>query len=195
MFNPLKNMNMNEKHPFEAFLPELSKILILGSFPCGNQEVGYGKWFYCGSGRNDFWRLLSKVFNLPVDTKEEMEELCKKNRIAITDIAFEVNRKKGTCSDSNLEIILVNRKPIQNCLDLGIDCVYCTSKFVEKLFKDNFPDYTGKTTTLLSPSPTVNRFIGGLDEYKNLKQTKQLENPFDYKLLKYKEAFNKNDNR
>jgi hypothetical protein len=80
------------------------------------------------------------------------------------------------------------------CLEAGIASVYFTSKFVEKHFKKNFPDINVTTIRLLSPSPAINRYIVGLKEYKEFKIQKENFTPFDFKLIKYKEAFSLNDN-
>ena len=182
-----------EKHPFGYYLPEKSEKLIIGSFPCFNGE-NYGDWFYSGSGRSDFWQLLSDLFDCPVNSRKDKEELRKINGIAITDIASKIRRKKGNCSDANLEVIEFNKEAIDLCLDRGIKELFFTSKFVEKHFLKCFPEIQLPSFVLLSPSPAANIFIAGLGEYKNLKETGSLSTPYEYRLLKYRQAFNLNDN-
>src|SRR5438552_14377458 len=100
---------MIETNPFLYFLPRKPEKLIIGSFPCFNGK-DYGNWFYSGSGKNHFWRLLSELLNMPAESREEKQKLCTTNHIALTDIAFKIRRKKGNCSDSNLKIIEFNHK-------------------------------------------------------------------------------------
>ncbi|MDN5201192.1 hypothetical protein QQ008_07460 [Fulvivirgaceae bacterium BMA10] len=178
---------MIEEHPFKYFLPENPNKLIIGSFPCFN-GIDYGDWFYSGSGKNDFWELLSKVFQLPAKTRNHKEELCRKNRIGITDIALKIKRKKGNCSDSNLEIIEYNLDNIKLCLSKGIDTIFFTSKFVDKHFSSQFTNLGIPTIVLLSPSPAANTYIATLHEYKKLLNSKLISGTFEYRLLKYKEA-------
>jgi G:T/U-mismatch repair DNA glycosylase len=139
---------MIEEHPFNYFKTEETNKLIIGSFPCFN-GADYGDWFYSGSGKNDFWKLLSEVFSHPISTLEEKKELCIQNKIGIADIALKIRRKKDNCSDSNLEILEYNNSVIELCLKNGIDRIFFTSKFVEKHFKNQFPSITIKSTVLL----------------------------------------------
>lgn len=181
---------MAETHPFKYYLPPDADKLIIGSFPCFN-GTDYGDWFYSGSGKSDFWRLISEVFGLPANTRQEKEQLCMQNGIAITDIAYKVTRKKGNCSDSNLEIIEANTTYMAKCLDTGIQKIFFTSKFVENFFLKNFLHTLIPSTVLISPSPAANRYIGGLEEYKKLKEAGKITTPYTFRLMKYKEAFEK----
>jgi len=188
----MKSNAMIEKHPFGYFLPTNADKLIIGSFPCFN-GVDYGDWFYNGSGKNEFWKLLSEIFNQPSDTKEDKEKICQANGIAITDIALKIRRIRGNCSDSNLEILEVNKETIQNCLNNGITRIYFTSKFVEKQFNKYFPNNDLQTFVLLSPSPMANIYIAGMEEYKTMKKTNEISSPYEFRLLKYKVAFDYHD--
>ena len=49
-----------ERHPFEPFLPEGAKVLILGSFP--PQPKRWCIEFYYPNFINDFWRITGLVF-------------------------------------------------------------------------------------------------------------------------------------
>lgn len=179
-----------EVHPFQPFSPKGATTLILGSFPCFN-GINYGDWFYSGSGKSDFWSLLSKVFNSTVDSLEQKQQLCSKNGISITDIAYKIERTKGNCSDSNLRIVEYNRKGLQTCLTESIKKILCTSKFVEEHFKKLFPDINIMTQTLLSPSPAVNRYIAGLSDYKTKIIKKEIASVYNYKLENYKRLLHK----
>src|SRR3972149_9293812 len=148
---------MTETHPFGNFVPKNSKYLILGSFTGKITDPSYD-WFYSNK-RNQFWPILRQVYNLKLETKEEKQQLYKKLQIAITDIILSCDRKKGTNSDTNLTNITFNTKAIKKILnDNKIEKIFFSSKFVEKLFKKKFPDFTSLYPysyfyTLPSPSP------------------------------------------
>jgi G:T/U-mismatch repair DNA glycosylase len=173
-----------ELHPFGDFVCPDSAILIIGSFPCFN-GVDYGDWFYSGSGKNDFWKLLSEIYNSPVNGTEQKKELSIKNKIAITDIALTIERINSNCKDSNLRIIEYNKAGIEKCLEAGIIKILFTSKFVEAQFKKLFPFNQIPSLVLISPSPSANRYIARLDEYKRLKQNNEITSTYEYRLAYY----------
>ncbi|MBC3538365.1 hypothetical protein ACFSC6_08465 [Rufibacter sediminis] len=178
---------MIEEHPFGYYLPENADKLLIGSFPCHNGK-DYGDWFYSGSGKSDFWKLMSDVFGMPCFTKDNKTEICLKHGIAITDIASKIERTKGNCSDSNLKIVEVNTAGINSCLKANIKVIYFTSKFVERHFSRNFPEVKIPSSVLLSPSPAANVYIAGLPEYKDLLNRKEVSSPYDFRLLKYQDS-------
>ena len=49
-----------ESHPFEPFLPENAKVLMLGSFP--PPETRWSMKFYYPNKTNDMWRIMGLVF-------------------------------------------------------------------------------------------------------------------------------------
>jgi hypoxanthine-DNA glycosylase len=176
---------MIEKNPFRYFLPSNPEKLIIGSFPCFNGKE-YGDWFYSGSGKNHFWKLLSDILGMPAENRQQKIDLCEKNNIALTDIAYKIQRTKNNCSDSNLKIIEFNHKEIETCLEANIKTILFTSKFVEKQFKKHYPEILIPSFVLLSPSPAANMHIGGLKEFKELIAKKKISSPYEYRLIKYK---------
>ncbi len=50
----------NHTHPFEPFIDKNSKILILGTFP---SIKSFEDNFYYAHPQNQFWKLLSAVFD------------------------------------------------------------------------------------------------------------------------------------
>jgi G:T/U-mismatch repair DNA glycosylase len=177
---------MIETNPFRFFIPKHPQKLIIGSFPCRKNNA-YGDWFYSGSGKNHFWTLLSEVTGMPARNRKEKIELCETHGIALTDIAYRIERKNNNCSDANLRIIELNKKGIDRCLATGVPHVFFTSRFVQNHFDLLYPAHSCVTVLLPSPSPAANMHIGGLAEYKQLKQAGKLRNPFDYRLMKYRE--------
>ncbi len=147
-------MEILEEHPFEAFIPDNMKVLIIGSFPGRTQTVqpiDKEAWFY-GAPRNQFWRILEIVYNQPLKTRKEKEMLFQKAGIGITDIIQSCIRKEGTNDDNNLEVRNYNTEIISRLLSDFQPRVLFTSRFVEKLFRKFFKDYPD-TCTLPSPSP------------------------------------------
>lgn len=174
-----------ETHPFEPYHSEDATTLIIGSFPCFNGE-NYGEWFYCGSQKNHFWKLLSETFNMPVDTIEYKQKLCSQNKIAITDVAYSIERTKNNCSDSNLKIVEYNKGGILKCLTPNIKKILCTSKFVEKQLKSILPELNIPTYVLLSPSPAANTYIASLEDYKIKVSKQEIHSTYEYRLVNYR---------
>ena len=174
-----------ETHPFTPFCPENANTLILGSFPCFN-GLDYGDWFYCGSGKNELWRLLSDTFGMPVETLAQKRDLCIQNRLALSDVAYKVIRTKNNCSDANLRIVEHNKMGILQCLTPTIKRVLFTSRFVEKEFKKIFPDFSLYNEVLLSPSPAANTYIASLTDYKNKRAGGEIRSIYEYRLADYR---------
>lgn len=77
-----------ETHPFTAFIPENVTVIIVGSFP--GREVTHkilneDEWFY-GAKRNQFWKIISGVYQKDLSTKAEKQSLFKTHGIGIVDI-------------------------------------------------------------------------------------------------------------
>ena len=178
---------MAETHPFNYYAPTNANKLIIGSFPCFN-GTDYGQWFYCGSGKNEFWQLLSEIFKSPVETKEQKMKLCDINHIAITDIAYKVDRTQNSCKDSALKIIEFNTEGISTCLSPDIKRLLFTSKFVEKHFHNLYPHNRIPSSVLISPSPSANIHIASLHEYKEMVSKGLLKSTYEYRILKYRHA-------
>ena len=102
-----------EAHPFEPFLPENAKVLMLGSFP--PQEKRWSIKFYYPNYINDMWRILGLVFFSDKDRfvdvsarKFKLGEIvgfCSSRGIAMYDTACEVRRLKDNASDKFLEVV------------------------------------------------------------------------------------------
>lgn len=117
-----------EKHPFEPFLPEGAKVLVLGTFPPG--EHRWSMNFYYPNPINDFWRICGLLFlndkNALYDAERKTfrEQECRKlatdHHIALNDTAREIRRLKGNASDKYLEIL--KPVPLQELLDKIPNC-------------------------------------------------------------------------
>jgi hypoxanthine-DNA glycosylase len=143
-----------EEHPFTAFVPRNIRCLIVGSFPGKEQTqcaVDETHWFY-GAPRNQFWKIVEKVYNRELKKRKQKQRLFEEHGIGITDVIQSCVRRSGTNLDENLDIKEYNAETIGKILKKYHPKVLFTSRFVEKEFKKLFPDYSN-TDILPSPSP------------------------------------------
>lgn len=101
-----------EQHPLGFFLPENTKLLMLGSFPPPTQRWSMN--FYYPNIQNDMWRILGLIFYADKDyfleTKKTFSEakakaFCLEKGIGIGDTAVEVIRLKNNASDNFLQVV------------------------------------------------------------------------------------------
>ncbi len=150
------NENMEiETHPFKAFIPENARIIILGTFPgrdVTHKQLTEDDWFY-GTKRNQFWKIISGVYEIELSSKKDKQDLLNKHGIGIADLFLKVKRTGNNNTDSNLEVIEFNDKELKSVLEnSNIKKLFFTSKFVEKIFSKLFPQFTFGEC-LPSPSP------------------------------------------
>lgn len=152
-------MNEIETHPFEPFVPQNATTLILGSFPGREQtqsQPDENQWFY-GAKRNQFWKIISSVYDVQLSSKNDKQRLFEKHGIGITDIFLKIRRKDNSNLDSNLEIVEDNNKLIAEIIkNPKIKSIFFTSKFVETTFLKSFPE-VAIAEYLPSPSPRYAR--------------------------------------
>ena len=110
-----------ENHPFEPFIPQNAKIIMLGTFPPKSD-----KWsmpFFYPNWINDMWRIMGIVFFddaqhfvLPGRKAFDQDMICDflcHTGIALFDTAQQVRRLKDNASDKFLDIVEpVNLKEI-----------------------------------------------------------------------------------
>lgn len=102
-----------ERHPFEPFLPEGARVLLLGSFP--PQARRWSMDFYYPNFINDFWRICGlyfygdrEYFVLPGQKrfdKEAIVAFCRERGLAMYDTASAVRRLADNASDKFLEVV------------------------------------------------------------------------------------------
>ena len=128
-----------EKHPWQPFIPDGAKVLMLGSFP-PNKERWSMDFFY-PNFNNDMWRIIGIVFFGDKDRfiakcgipgsggvaqpvkrfdKERIIRFCSSSGLALYDTAYEVRRLKDNASDKFLEI--VTPVDIKGLLDAMPEC-------------------------------------------------------------------------
>lgn len=108
-----------EKHPFQPFLPENSRILFLGSFP--PQQHRWCMPFYYPNWINDFWRIMGLIhfgdkehFCVPGEKRFDeaaIRVFCTDAGLAFYDTATEVRRLKDNASDAFLEVVTTTDIP------------------------------------------------------------------------------------
>lgn len=102
-----------ERHPFEPFLPEGCRLLMLGSFP--PSERRWSMRFYYPNFTNDMWRIFGLCFfgdKLHFVSDEEKAfrldliiPFLRHHGIGMYDTATAVRRLKNTASDKDLEVV------------------------------------------------------------------------------------------
>lgn len=102
-----------ERHPLRPFLPEGTRLLMLGSFPPPKRR--WAMDFFYPNRSNMMWEIFGMVFygdsQRLVDASnktfrlEEIKALLEERGIAIYDTASAVRRLSGNASDKDLEIV------------------------------------------------------------------------------------------
>lgn len=163
-------MNGIEINPFEPYIPRNATVLIIGSFPGREQTqvtIDSDQWFY-GAKRNQFWKIISEVYQTELRSKSDKQNLFNQCGIGITDILLKVRRMNNSNLDDNLEIIEYNDKAIREILqESSFQSIFFTSKFVGKHFIKLFPEIKN-IDYLPSPSPRYARMkiVEKIDNYK-----------------------------
>lgn len=102
-----------EQHPLQPFLPQGTRLLMLGSFPPSRR-----RWcmdFFYPNFINDMWRIFGLVFfgdkerfvdrERTVFLREDIIRFLEKKGVGLYDTACAVRRTKNTASDKDLEIV------------------------------------------------------------------------------------------
>ena len=102
-----------ERHPWQPFLPEGCRLLVLGSFPPARKR--WAMDFFYPNYTNDFWRICGICFHddklYYVDEarctyrRNLIEQMLTERRIGLYDTATVVRRLKNTASDKDLEVV------------------------------------------------------------------------------------------
>ena len=102
-----------ERHPFEPFLPQNARLLMLGTFPPAPK-----RWcmkFYYPNFINDMWRIFGicffgdrNHFVLEQEKRFDLERIIpflEERGIALYDTATRIRRTQDNASDKDLEIV------------------------------------------------------------------------------------------
>jgi hypoxanthine-DNA glycosylase len=165
---------MLEYHPFGAFLPKPTHYLVVGTFP-GRQysqrsatenEADITAFSY--GGRNQFWKILSDIYDTPLSNRLEKKALLAHLNIGMADLIAACKRKNQSNADTDLYDIVWNQPFLTTVLhEHNIKMVYCTGEGVGLIFKKWFPQQP--MLVLPSPSPRYAKlsFIEKKDIYKS----------------------------
>ncbi len=135
-------------HPFEPILFRDTKILILGTFP-SLDSFKYD--FYYAHKRNQFWKILSEIFDMPIDTNRQKISLLKKQNIGLWDIIKSCQRENS--SDTNLKNCILHDIPLLLKEYPNIKTIAFTGLKAEKFYNKKYKNLPIKTIALPSPSP------------------------------------------
>ena len=104
---------MVENHPFEPWLPENARLLMLGTFPPAEKRWCM-PWYY-PNFQNDMWRIFGIIYFqdklqfVDVEKKtyrlDAIKKFLREKGVAIYDTAQQVIRTKNTASDKDLQIV------------------------------------------------------------------------------------------
>lgn len=185
-----------EHHPFLELPTYGVNCILLGSFSC-LKNGSYGEWFYLGSGKSNFWSLIEAVYEQKLPTKADKVELMRSHGVWITDVAKVIERKKENhgCLDANLKIIEYNTEMLQQVLsEQPVTSILCTSAWVAELFVKKVQPLlkldkpVPPVVKLPSPSPMADQAIRANEEYKRLVGEGAIAKPWDFRLVKFREA-------
>lgn len=98
-----------EIHPFKWFVPEDSRVLIVGTFPPTKRNWSYD--FFYPNKRNLFWRVMAGVAGVflqyfsGIEAVEERKKLLQNLQVGITDMGHTITRINDSSLDEHLSII------------------------------------------------------------------------------------------
>lgn len=111
-YNELGIMTI-ETHPLAPFLPPNARVLLLGSFP--PPQTRWKMNFYYPNYQNDMWRIIGLIFYRdplyflnPSEKSFKLDcilDFLNQYGIAISDVAYRVERLQNNASDKHLNII------------------------------------------------------------------------------------------
>lgn len=136
------------EHPFKPILFPDTEILILGTFPSLDS---FKYQFYYAHKRNQFWKILSDIYNHPAATDEERVALLQYAKIGLYDIVAACERQNS--SDANLKNCQLTDIPALLRQYPTIRLIAFTGQKAAKLYQKGYRDLPVQTVTLPSPSP------------------------------------------
>lgn len=106
-------MHQIESHPFAPFIPDGTKVVLMGTFPPRSHR--WRMEFFYPNPSNDFWKVFGLIFfgdplalYDPVAKSfrlDDIKALLTERRIAIVPSALKVRRLQGNAADKHLEIV------------------------------------------------------------------------------------------
>ncbi len=151
-------------HPFEPIVDENSKVLILGSFPSFDS---FKYSFYYANRYNVFWKIMSELYGIELNSNEEKREFLLEKKIALWDMVKSCSRDSSL--DNKLQDIVVN--DIEKFLKKypNIQKIGCNGRKSYDLLLKNFKSLKDKTMYLPSTS-SANARMSYKDKFNAYKE-------------------------
>lgn len=130
------------------------KYLILMTMPSFDSET-YGRYF--ADPGNHFWKVLSDIYQMPVDTEPQREQLCAANGIAIWSVLKSCQRhlsQQDTTQDetyNDLGAFLAAHPTIEK--------IICVSRMAENMVKREETNLPADVQVTYVPSPSGADFM------------------------------------
>jgi hypoxanthine-DNA glycosylase len=124
-----------EYHPFEPIIDQNSEILILGTFPSLDS---FKYQFYYAHKRNQFWKILSDIFKVTLNSDKEKIDFLFSTHIALWDVVKSCERKNS--ADSNLKNVVAHDIRVLLNSYPNIKKILFTGKKAEAIYKRYFKD-------------------------------------------------------
>lgn len=129
------------------------KILILGSIASvESMEQG----IHYAHASNRFWKVLSKIYQMPSDTLERKQELLRKNKIALWDSCQSCQRYRS--SDASIKEVKPNDIPGFLKENPCIQTILCNGKTSYQVLKKFYPDIAKQVKVCPSTSAANARY-------------------------------------
>lgn len=189
---------MREIHPYGEFIPPKPKCMIIGSFPIGKftdpdrrHEIKSNEFdFFFGGEKNLLWKLLAEVFEVKLQTRNDIINLLKKKKMAVGDVISSCKRKNKSASDVDLFDMEWNVRLLEIIRKNHIQKVFFTSRKVEQWFNRLFPETPDlEKVTLISPSAQSIRALSQREDYRRWIKRHPKDNKFLFILFDYKKKF------
>lgn len=135
-------------HPLEPIVFEDSETLILGSFP---SLKSFEERSYYAHPKNQFWKILSEIYNAPHGANSERILLLQKAKIALWDVIASCERRNS--ADSNLKKIQPNDIETLIKSHPHVKRILFTGRTAQTLYQKYFIHISLPTALLPSPSP------------------------------------------
>lgn len=178
-----------EFHPYGEYLSRQSGALIIGSFPIGKFTHPERKHdiksheidFYYGGEGNQLWKLLSRVFDVDLSSREKIIAFLEENHLSMADVIKSCRRKGGSANDADLYDIEWNTGLRDFIEKNHFKRLYFTSKKVYHWYVKHIGrgrDSDGgrpEEIILLSPSANGLRSIPRMKEYQEWLKTAKVK--------------------
>lgn len=144
-------MAERQAHPIAPVFDEMSRILILGSFPSvKSREAG----FFYGHPQNRFWRVLAAVLGCPVPaTIDEKRNMLLAHHVAVWDVIASCEITGS--SDSSIRNAVPNDlTPI--LVAANIRQIFTNGKTADRMYRKYCEKQTGRNAVCLPSTSPAN---------------------------------------